>query len=120
MTKPLRKASPLYQRQTILKLYNSGIPIEKISLQLDPSQSWMEKIIRELLSGDEKKIRGLRRFQKDPLLGSFYLDAVFDLKGHEEIIRIPHLDILGYTISKSHQNDISIPARSNNYRGAPV
>jgi hypothetical protein len=40
----------------------------------------VEKIIRELLSADEKKIRGLRRFQKDLLLGSFYLDAAFDLE----------------------------------------
>jgi len=40
----------------------------------------VEKIIRELLSADEKKIRGLRRFQKDPLLVSFYLDAAFDLE----------------------------------------
>lgn len=51
----MRKASSVYHRQTILNLYNPGIAIETISLQLDPSRNVVEKIIREFLSVDEKK-----------------------------------------------------------------
>lgn len=76
----MKKASPVYQRQTILNLYNSGIPLETISLQLDLSQNVVEKIIRESLAADEKKIHGIEKISKDPSLGSFYLDAVFDLE----------------------------------------
>ena len=94
----MRKVSPGYQRQTILNLYNSGIPIETISLQLYPSQYVVENIIRELLSADEKK-RDWENLKRSIARILLSWRSNWSWKGREEIIRIPHLDILGYTIS---------------------
>jgi hypothetical protein len=38
--------SSSYQRQTVLNLYNSGIPADTISLQLDMSKEEVDKILR--------------------------------------------------------------------------
>ena len=36
----------IYQQQTVLNLYNSGIPTETISLQVDISEEEVEKVIQ--------------------------------------------------------------------------
>jgi adenylate cyclase len=60
-------------------LYSSGIPLEIISLQLDLPQSEVEKVIEEEATADEMKVHAIKKMSEAPSLGSFYLDAVFDL-----------------------------------------
>jgi adenylate cyclase len=67
------------QRQTILNLYNSGIPTEIISLQLDISQEEVEDIIE----GDRKEQEKLSlKGASSPdasSMGLFYLDVVVNI-----------------------------------------
>lgn len=63
-----------YQRQTIINLYNSGIPPEIIALQLDIDQEGVNKVIESIVSQNTKK-----QDMADTSLASFYLDAVVDL-----------------------------------------
>lgn len=60
-----------YQRQTILNLYNSGIPPDVIALQLDIDQEQVDMVIAGI-SAEQKK-------PGSPSLASFYLDAVVDV-----------------------------------------
>ena len=60
-------------------MHNSGIPLEIISLQLDLPQEEVEKVIKEAVAADEKKVDIIKKISETPSLGSFYLDAVFDL-----------------------------------------
>jgi len=79
-SKPDNKSdSGIYHRQTILNLHNSGIPIEIISLQLDLPQEEVEKVIKDAVAANEKKVDIMKKISKTTSLGSFYLDAVFDL-----------------------------------------
>jgi class 3 adenylate cyclase len=71
--------SGAYHKQTILNLYSSGIPLEIISLQLDLPQSEVEKVIEEEAIADKMKVHAIKKISETPSLGSFYLDAVFDL-----------------------------------------
>jgi len=60
------------QRQTIINLYNSGIPPDVIALQLDVSQEEVDRVVASL--NESKPAR-----QSEASLASFYLDAVVDL-----------------------------------------
>lgn len=66
-------------------MYNSGIPLEIISLQLDLPQGEVEKVIEEEAAADEKKVDVIKKISETPSLGSFYLDAVFDLDNAIEL-----------------------------------
>ena len=68
-----------YQRQTILNLYNSGIPEEIISLQLDINQEEVSKVIENARKEEERKRVSIKQASDTPSLGSFYIDAVIDL-----------------------------------------
>ena len=43
-----RSSSIYYQRQTVLNLYNSGIPSDIIALQMDISKEEVDKIIKHI------------------------------------------------------------------------
>lgn len=59
------------QQATIINLYNSGVPPETISLQLDIS---LEEVKRVIAAAEVKSAS-----KSSPSLASFYLDAVVDL-----------------------------------------
>ncbi|HYY41075.1 MAG TPA: adenylate/guanylate cyclase domain-containing protein, partial [Nitrososphaera sp.] len=63
------------QQQTIINLYNSGIPPEIIAFQLDISQEEVGKVIQSI----EERGRPANQEPEAPLMSSFYLDAVVDL-----------------------------------------
>ena len=63
------------QQQTIINLYNSGIPLEIIAFQLDISQEDVSKVIQSIEEMDKPG----KQTPEAPLIASFYLDAVVDL-----------------------------------------
>jgi adenylate cyclase len=69
------------QLQTILNLYNSGIPAEIIAAQVDLDKNEVDRIIQELKKQEERKrIFIEEQVSNNPSLGSaFYLDAVVDI-----------------------------------------
>jgi adenylate cyclase len=64
------------QQQTIINLYNSGIPPEIIAFQLDISQEEVGKVIQSM---EERGRLAQQQAPEAPLMASFYLDAVVDL-----------------------------------------
>jgi class 3 adenylate cyclase len=68
-----------YQLQTILNLYNSGIPADIISLQLDINQEEVDRIIETMNKDEERKKISIRQISGTPSLSSFYLDAVVNI-----------------------------------------
>jgi hypothetical protein len=68
-----------YQQQTILNLYNSGIPLDIIALQLDISQDVVDKIIKSIIKEETRKKVVAKQLSDTPSLGMFYLDAVIDI-----------------------------------------
>jgi adenylate cyclase len=72
--------SRYYQRQTVCNLYNSGIPSDIIALQMDISEEEVDKIIESANKEEERKKISVKQALDTPSLGSFYLDAVFDLE----------------------------------------
>ncbi len=66
-----------YQRQTILNLYNSGVPPDVIAVQMDISQEEIESVIQDAAAAAEKAKSA--EGSTEPSLASFYLDAVVDL-----------------------------------------
>src|SRR5919199_5329485 len=68
-----------YQLQTILNLYNSGIPADIISLQLDINQEEVDRIIENMIKEEERKKISIRQASDVPSLSSFYLDAVVNI-----------------------------------------
>ena len=68
-----------YQLQTILNLYNSGIPADIISLQLDINQEEVDRIIENMKKEEERKKISVRQASDVPSLSSFYLDAVVNI-----------------------------------------
>jgi adenylate cyclase len=62
------------QWQTLINLYNSGIPTEIIALQLDISQEEVNRMIENIMEQEAKKQ------VSESSLASFYLDAVVDLE----------------------------------------
>lgn len=71
-----------YQRQTILNLYYSGIEEDIISLQLDISKEYVDKIIeQEARKKKELSISDDASNSPVPsLASSFYLDAIVDIR----------------------------------------
>lgn len=69
------------QLQTILNLYNSGIPAEIIAAQVDLDKNEVDRIIQEIKKQEERKrIFIEEQVSNNPSLGSaFYLDAVVDI-----------------------------------------
>ena len=63
------------QQQTIINLYNSGIPPEIIAFQLDISQEEVGKVIQ---TTEERDMSAKQAPEVLPM-ASFYLDAVVDL-----------------------------------------
>lgn len=63
-----------HQRQTIINLYDSGLPAEIIALQLDIDQEEVNKVIESIKDQETKKQA------TEASLASFYLDAVVDLE----------------------------------------
>jgi adenylate cyclase len=63
------------QQQTIINLYNSGIPPEIIAFQLDISQEEVGKVIQTI----EERGRSANQTPEVLPMASFYLDAVVDL-----------------------------------------
>ena len=68
-----------YQLQTILNLYNSGIPADIISLQLDINQEEVDRIIENMKKEEERKKLSIKQVSDVPSLSSFYLDAVVNI-----------------------------------------
>lgn len=70
------------QLQTILNLYNSGIPVEIIAAQVDIDEIEANRIIQEIKKQEEtKRIFLEEQVSNSPSLGStFYLDAVVDIE----------------------------------------
>ena len=68
-----------YQLQTILNLYNSGIPADIISLQLDINQEEVDRIIENMIKEEERKKISIKQASDVPSLSSFYLDALVNI-----------------------------------------
>ena len=69
-----------YQRQTVFNLYNSGIPSDIIALQMDISEEEVDRIVENVNKEEERKKISVKQALDTPSMGSFYLDAVFDLE----------------------------------------
>ena len=72
--------SRYYQRQTVFNLHNSGIPSDIIALQMDISEEEVDRIVENVNKEEERKKISVKQALDTPSLGSFYLDAVFDLE----------------------------------------
>ena len=70
------------QLQTILNLFNSGIPSETIADQVDIDKDEVDQIIQDINKQEEQKRLLLEeQVSNNPSLGStFYLDAVVDIE----------------------------------------
>jgi class 3 adenylate cyclase len=70
------------QLQTILNLFNSGIPPETIAAQVDIDKDEVDQLIQDIKKQDERKRLLLEeQVSNNPSLGSsFYLDAVVDIE----------------------------------------
>ena len=68
-----------FQRQTILNLYNSAIPTEIISFQLDINQEEVENIIKEERKEREKLSLKGSTSPDSYSMDLFYLDAIVNI-----------------------------------------
>ena len=70
------------QLQTILNLFNSGIPSETIADQVDIDKNEVDQLIQDIKRQEERKhILLEEQVSNNPSLGStFYLDAVVDIE----------------------------------------
>lgn len=69
----------IYQQQTMLNLYNSGIPMEIIALQVDASQDEVKKIIERTKFEEKGRRVAAKQASATPSIGMFYRDAVVDI-----------------------------------------
>jgi adenylate cyclase len=69
-----------YQQQTILNLYNSGIPIEIIAGQVNLSEDKVQNIIEKADAEEKRKKVAATQAANAPSLGLFYLDSVIDIE----------------------------------------
>jgi adenylate cyclase len=69
-----------YQQQTILNLYNSGIPIEIIAGQVNLSEDKVQNIIERAAAEERRKKVAATQVANAPSLGLFYLDTVIDIE----------------------------------------
>jgi adenylate cyclase len=67
------------QRQTLLNLYNSAIPTEIISFQLDISEEEVENIIEEIKEKEKLSLKGESSPDASSSMDLFYLDAVVNI-----------------------------------------
>lgn len=70
------------QLQTILNLFNSGIPPETIAAQVDIDKDEVDQLIQDIKTQEERKRLLLEeQVSNNPSLGSsFYLDAVVNIE----------------------------------------
>ncbi|MGH9995585.1 MAG: hypothetical protein ACRD4J_10180 [Nitrososphaeraceae archaeon] len=70
------------QLQTILNLFNSGIPPETIAAQVDIDKDEVDQLIQDIKTQEERKRLLLEeQVSNNPSIGSsFYLDAVVDIE----------------------------------------
>jgi adenylate cyclase len=78
-TEDFNTTTKSFQRQTILNLYNSAIPIETISFQLDISQEEVENIIEDERQEQEGLSLKGSSSQDSSSMDLFYLDAVVNI-----------------------------------------
>lgn len=69
-----------YQQQTILNLYNSGIPIEIIAGQVNLSEDKVQNIIEKAAAEERRKKVAATQAANAPSLGLFYMDTVIDIE----------------------------------------
>ena len=69
-----------YQQQTILNLYNSGIPIEIIAGQVNLSEDKVQNIIEKADAEERRKKVAATQAANAPSLGLFYMDTVIDIE----------------------------------------
>lgn len=69
-----------YQQQTVLNLYNSGIPHEIIAIQLDVSKQQVISILKKVTMDNKRKERSVKKISESSSIGMFYLDAVVDIE----------------------------------------
>ncbi len=67
------------QRQTIINLFDSGIPLEIIALQLDIELDEVNKVIQNISDRTDIEQKYLQNNQNNRPMSVFYLDAVVDI-----------------------------------------
>ncbi len=67
------------QRQTIINLFDSGIPLEIIALQLDIELDEVNKVIRNISDRTDIEKKYLQNNPNNRPMSVFYLDAVVDI-----------------------------------------
>lgn len=70
----------LYQRQTIINLYECGISPEVIAYQLDADETDVIDTLKEIHADNERKERSISDASLIPKMGMVYLDSVFDIE----------------------------------------
>ena len=70
----------IHQDKTILRLYESDIPLETIAFQLDLSIKEVSDKIKEYQMIDKGKEKSILEASKVPKLGMLLLDTVFDIE----------------------------------------
>jgi adenylate cyclase len=73
-----QEAKLSYQQQTVLNLYNSGITLEIIALQLDLTKKEVTDIMTKVQNDDKRKKESIKQVSDSSSLGMFYLDSVID------------------------------------------
>jgi adenylate cyclase len=102
-----------YQQQTMLNLYNCGIPLEIIAIQVDVSQNEVEKIIKTVNTEEKRKKVAAKQASDTPSLSMFYLDAVIDI---DSAIKDAQTRIWK-TLQVKPESNIPIEATSNILEG---
>ncbi len=68
------------QRQTIINLFDSGIPLEIIALQLDTELNEVIRITQTINDNNDKEKKYLKNDSSNHSMSVFYLDAIVDIK----------------------------------------
>ncbi len=68
------------QRQTIINLFDSGIPLEIIALQLDTELDEVIRITQTINDNNDKEKKYLKNDSCNHPMSVFYLDAIVDIK----------------------------------------
>ncbi len=70
----------LYQRQTIINLYECGISPDVIAYQLDSNPTDVISTLKSLKTDKKRKERSISDASSIPKIGMIYLDSVFDIE----------------------------------------
>ncbi len=70
----------LYQRQTIINLYECGISPEVIAYQLDADQTDVIDTLKRIHADNKRKEKSISDASLLPKMGMVYLDSVFDME----------------------------------------